>query len=778
MIKSRSNKLWLLPEEDPSEDLKAFCNNELVAQVLNARQVKTSSEALYYFGSHRPAFTDAHEIPQLEKAVARIEKAIKDQEKIVVYGDYDVDGTTSTALMITTLQTLGGNASFYIPNRFSEGYGLNSKAVVTIKSKQKANLLITCDCGITNIEEVKLAQSIGLDTIITDHHSLPEELPPAIAVLNPKLLSSHHPLHWLPGVGVVYKLAEVLLARAGLEQEIQPLLDLVALGMIADLAPLRAENRLLVQDGLKILNNTQRVGLKALLSECGYQADEEGIGFMLAPRINAAGRLNDANLAVNLFLAQNLGEAQILAKTLSEQNKSRQGLCDETYVQALEKIEKEIDLKNNKAILLADKRWHHGVVGIVASRLVEKFHLPVFLAVEEDDETIKGSARGISSLDLFVEMSKHGHLFKRFGGHKAAAGFSLSKNNWQIFREALQDELQKTLKPKDLQATLGIDAAISFKDLDFAQLEPVWNLAPFGMGFSKPIFTLQQEAEIVDLMPLGKDAEHTKLILRQNQKNLEAVQWRIAPQEFSEAKKIGKIKIAFSPNKRTFNGNTFLQLEIKDWIIEKTNQIEIKAPQILDYRFEKQSIEKIQEFCSPNSLIFAEGESLKQLESLKQFENLKANFIDRTNNSPMACKQLIFWSLPIQTEIIQKLVSKYSPQEIIIFGLNLKKEINLKDFLKQFLNLIKKEIKPQENVCFKLSSLGSLLEAREKTCLAALNLLQESGILSFKFSGEEVKIMLFNSPNKVQLNVQSLQSSLLEEQELKHKLLNLQCYKI
>ncbi len=771
-VESHKKKLWIVNQKEPSEALRDFCTHDLIARFLAAREVSTLEEAYYYYGSKRPAFSSAHEIPQMSQAAERIEIAIKNSEKIVVYGDYDVDGTTSTALLVDVLKLLGANVQFYIPNRFTEGYGLNSKAVLQIKSQLKANLLVTCDCGITNFEEVKLANSFGLDVIVTDHHSLPENLPPAVAVINPKLMSPVHPLYWLPGVGVVYKLSEILLHKFGLEEHIPAMLDLVALGMIADLAPLRAENRLLVVDGLKVLNTTSRVGLQALLKECGYKADEEGVGFAMAPRINAAGRLNDGAEAVKLFLAAEELEAQAMARSLSSQNSARQDLCDSTFLQAIERIESELDLKKQRAIMLADKRWHHGVVGIVASRLVEKYNLPVFLAVEEDGK-VKGSARGISSIDLFEEMNKHGHLFSKFGGHKAAAGYSLEVDKWKVFQEAFCEEISTKLTEEDFQATLSIDVEVDAREMSLGSLAPVWKLAPFGMGFAKPVLTLTEPAEVVDVIGLGKNKEHTKVMLRAGGKLLESVSWRTTPDEFAQAKRNGEMKVAFTPIKKQFAGKTFLQLELKDWMVESTS-IEVSVPseiqaEVLDLRESEDCHSVLLKFCSDaeSSVIFAEGKSLKELEEI----GLKQPCLSRGQKLKVKSGNLVFWTMPTNLPFIKGLIQECNPRKIILVGRNLKREFQVKSFLKDTLSFLRSFQKYEFQIT--LPEIASALESREETCHEALKLLGETGILSFKIIGETVNINLFNSPSKVKLDTYSLQSKLQEEERTQKRLLQI-----
>ncbi|MDX1920738.1 MAG: single-stranded-DNA-specific exonuclease RecJ [Candidatus Caenarcaniphilales bacterium] len=826
MKKSFFGKQWKTSSVEPSQDLINFCSNYTVANILAKRGIISVQEASYYVGSNPPIFSSPYEIPDLEKAIARIERAIDKQENIVIYGDYDVDGTTSTALLTNVLESLGAKVSFFIPNRFTDGYGLNTKAVVQIKSQRKATLLITCDCGITNFDEIKLAQSLGLDVIVTDHHSLPEILPPAVAVLNPKLLPDKHPLHWLPGVGVAYKLAEALLVKDGQPEAVHELLDLVALGMIADLAPLKAENRLLVIDGLKVLNNTTRPGLQALLLECGYQSDEEGVGFAIAPRINAAGRLQDASDAVKLFLSKDKSEALMIAKQLSSQNSSRQQLCDEIFKEAIEKIEKEVNLETERGILLCSSKWHHGVVGIVASRLVEKYHVPVFLGVEEDGK-VKGSARGISSIDLFEEMNKNAELFSKFGGHKAAAGFSMTLENWQIFKQRFLQQLLVGLSSKDLEPVLEIDSEIDISNLNLQSLEAVWKMAPFGFGYPKPIFSTKEDFEIQEIKGLGKNNEHTKLLLKNGDQVLETIQWRVTPDVFQEAKEQGRIKIAFTASKRSFNGRTYLQMELKDWISVSDNpnyllkNSKVRDSQSLYQQQEslteqskslseslpegtlaEQPIEsfvakadlnktnapieelaitsnvdlrnknpKIEEIISDNlsCVIFAEGQNLKQIQN----ENLSATCFYRLDKLKQTYDSLVMFSIPLQKSLIRKAVLASGATKVIWIGNNLQETHDPKSFLKKLISHLReqKTQNQSEKLELSLDELASNLESLEETCLEGLRILEQSGMLTFKLEASKVTILLSGTPQKVRLDTENLKKQLESENQIKHKLL-------
>jgi len=554
-MKSHLRKRWHKPLNRPSQELCEFCGDELIADILVNHGIHTIAQAKYYLPECEVAETEATEIPGLEKACQLITSAISQQQKITIYGDYDVDGTTSTALLHKALEELKAQElDYYIPHRFREGYGLNPQTVRNLRERG-TDLLITCDCGITNIDEIQLANELGMKVIVTDHHSLPDKLPPAEAVLNPKQLASDHPLHWLPGVGVVYKLAQKLIGVASAEK----LLDFVALGMIADLAPLRAENRLLTRRGLKVLARTRRVGLRALLRENNCSLDEEAVGFAIAPRINAAGRLAEALDAVKLFLTEDETLASTLSKQLSSQNQQRQKLCQDIYDEAVNEIENNYDVTQERVLMIAKEGWHHGVVGIVASRLVEKYNLPVFMGVL-DNQQVKGSARGIKALDLFEEMNSQAELFERFGGHKMAAGFSMTEQNWQKFHQQLKDTLKDKLKPDDLQATLSLSAVLSTDQMKADNLKKIFRLAPFGFGFPKPVFSLIDGAEFVRAQPIGRQGLHHKIWLRlMNGQIIETILWR----HNYELNLISGQKIwpAFVVSER----DGALQFELRDW---------------------------------------------------------------------------------------------------------------------------------------------------------------------------------------------------------------------
>ncbi len=572
-----------LQQDYPQEILELFGSDTLIARLLANRSVLSAKEALYYKGDLDLAETDPLEIPEMDKAFERIERAIAKREKILIYGDYDVDGTSSVALLSRAFQMIGVQTRYYIPNRHSEGYGLNKTAIYRIRD-EGAQLLISCDCGISNYEEVKYASELGLDVIVTDHHSLPQIAPPSIANCNPKTLSPDHPLHHLPGVGVAYKLAALLLkhyAGADAEALSYSLLDLVALGMIADMAALRAENRLLVRKGLSVLSRTSKPGLQALLKLAGaLQANTEHIGFAMAPRINAAGRLSDANKAVELMLTEDSARAADLASELDRENRSRQELCEQHFEEALDLIAAETNLAEDACIVLAKEGWHHGVIGIVASRILDKFHLPVFIMAIEGSQA-RGSVRSvdIDDLDIFREMQAlqaEKQIFSKFGGHRAAAGFSVEAHKIPELKASLKAHFKARLKGFELAKTYHLDSAVFLGELDFDFLQRIQELAPYGIANPSPLF-VAGPLKIRSWRLLGSERKHIKLFLSQestigsvkipvNNKIYTALLWQKAEEFLQFVADSNQEFIAlFTIRVSEYQGERSLELELKDW---------------------------------------------------------------------------------------------------------------------------------------------------------------------------------------------------------------------
>jgi single-stranded-DNA-specific exonuclease len=541
--------------------VEACGGSQLLAALLAKRGITDIAEVKSFLDPSIYVPTAAAALPDMPSAVARVRKAIEKEEHITVYGDYDVDGVTATAVMMDTLKSLGAKVDFHIPTR-SEGYGLNLKAVSVLASKHRTKLIITCDCGISNFSEINFARSLGVDTIIVDHHTMPDLMPPAAAILHPKLLDEQHPLYHLPGVGVAYKFAEGLLRDFGQEDRVLELQDFVTLGMIADMVPLVKENRYLVQTGMPRLMNSKRPGIQALLAQVGGREGTDVVGFGIAPRINAVGRLSDANSAVKLMLTTDTAEAAEIARQLETENLRRQELCEKIFFEADRKAAHQLEKAADRALAIYDQDWHHGVVGIVASRLVEKYHCPVFIGeLDAAAGIVKGSARGVNGIDLYEVLKANEHLAIKWGGHKMAAGFSVEAGKAEIFCRSIVDTCNRILGERPAVPQLDIDLKVKGDDLNLELAKEISRLAPFGIGNRKPMF-MTAALLCASTRPLGKEGKHNRVMLNSDNQQLEAVFWN-SGMEIPQPGQI--VDVAFTPEVNNFNGRERLQLVLADW---------------------------------------------------------------------------------------------------------------------------------------------------------------------------------------------------------------------
>jgi len=514
------------------------------------------------------------------KTVERLSLALERNEKVLIYGDYDVDGVTSTTLLYKVLIDLGLKAVAYIPHRQDEGYGLHSEAIERA-AKAGVRVIITVDCGVTAVSEVELAKARNIDVIITDHHEPYEVLPEAFAIINPKLENSGYPFRDLAGVGVAFKLAQALLKtlgkqEVGIQSEIK-LLDLVALGTIADLVPLVGENRILVHYGLRQMEETSHPGLEALLEECGLSnkpLKAGQIGFMVAPRINAAGRMDSARAGLELLLTEDPERANELARQLTKENQVRQETEKEILAEAISLLERE---PLPRVIVLSASHWHHGVIGIVASRLVERYYRPVFM-IAEDGEEAKGSARGIAGYPVLEQLSTQAALLTKFGGHRQAAGFSLPTKDIGKLREGLNKQalaFEETM----FQEVLRIDCQIALDAVSGDLLRQLEQMAPFGFGNPGPILACKG-IRLHSVNTVGKEQSHLKFRFG-SQGEQEGIAFRIG-ERLNELKGLLQLDAAFVLDWNTFRGREDVQLMIKDIQAEANwlNQSTLSNPSI------------------------------------------------------------------------------------------------------------------------------------------------------------------------------------------------------
>ncbi|NBJ16332.1 MAG: single-stranded-DNA-specific exonuclease RecJ [Dehalobacter sp. 4CP] len=558
------NNLWVLSQKTYSGEafLEKAGLSRSTLSILHNRGYSSRDSVLEFL---KPSLLDLHSpflFKDMEVILQRLAGARADQEKILIYGDYDADGVTGTALLYKGLTSLGYQVVVHIPSR-EEGYGLHSEAIEKA-SHNNVSLMITVDCGISAVQETAFAKTLDIDMIITDHHEPPDELPCAVGILNPKIADSGYPFPHLAGVGVAFKLLQALYARLGYSEAAfgteNDYLDLVALGTIADIVPLVGENRILVKNGLTVMENTRHSGIRAMLEECGLLGKKLKAGqisFIVAPRINAAGRMDTARLALNLLLEETYDDALEMARELSKENNQRQ-LTEKELLCDAERILAEDPIPN--VIVLSSPNWHHGVIGIVASRLVERYKRPVFLIAEEGD-TGKGSARGISDYHVLDELKKQADTLSKFGGHKQAAGFTLPVDQIPQLREGLNNsflELGIIFKER-----FQIDSIISWDELNLQLLEELEQMAPFGAGNPAPV--LRTDGLVVqNVSVVGKGREHLKMTLAAAKLKREAMAFKKG-QEFDLVKNIDMIDIIYNLELNSYGNVETIQAVIKDF---------------------------------------------------------------------------------------------------------------------------------------------------------------------------------------------------------------------
>ena len=538
------------------------------AQLLLNRGIKTAAEARAYLF---PTFDDLHspfQLADMGKTVERIHKAISRGEKICIYGDYDADGTTATALLLNTFRQMDVPANYFIPNRFGEGYGLSEDTIKKIHEKNEAKLLITVDCGINSVKEVELANQLGMDVIITDHHQPEAEQPPAHALISPKVPGNEYPCTELAGVGLAFKLAQALIDdRVFLES----LLDLVALGTVGDLASLTGENRVLSRLGLAELNKRERPGIHALCEAAGHKIDTPidgyAISFKLAPRVNAVGRMDTAHSAVEIFTTDSDDDATRFASELNQANQNRKNLERDIQDQALEMIEKEV-YDDTVGIVVASDKWDkkaQGVVGIVASRLKDTYYKPTFvLAVNGDEAT--GSGRCIEGMNLADSLVACTDLLVKHGGHAAAAGLTIKTKNIPKFKEAFNDYARQHLTEEALQPKLDLEFETHLSLLTLDTLKELEKFEPFGKDNPPPCFGMRR-AKVVEDSPttMGKQREHLRMYLTDGQIKLCAIEWGAADKLVTVKPPGTSLDLAFSAQINEWQGKSSVQIMLKDW---------------------------------------------------------------------------------------------------------------------------------------------------------------------------------------------------------------------
>jgi single-stranded-DNA-specific exonuclease len=552
---------WIFPGPVESAEVLRFSRDldlqRFAAELLVRRGLRSPADAEQFLEPMLKSLRDPFLLPQMDLAVKRIFAALDCGERIVLYGDYDVDGVTSLTMLSRVLQAFGGKPECFLPLRADEGYGLSTDGVARCVGSFDPQLLIALDCGTSSVAEIAALTAQGVDVIVLDHHECKEALPKCVALVNPKLGED---FHYLCSVGIVFKVAHALLKRRQIPGvDLRDYLDLVALGTVADLAPLKDENRILVKRGLIQLTQTRWTGLKALIdvSQLRFPPTPASIGFGLAPRLNAAGRLGTAQDALELLLTEDPARARTLAGNLDAQNRERRAVEDEVFQQAEIQLEEWFDAARDAAIVVGAPGWHPGVVGIVASRLQKRHHRPTLVIGFDESGMGKGSGRSIEGLSLVAALAHCGDFLERHGGHEMAAGLTLRESRFQAFREAFRAYARETLDAAQLEPRLHLDAELTLGEIDYRLLEQHESLQPFGMGNPQPLFcargvTLAGEPRVMK-------EKHLSLMLRQSGDEYRAVWFGAASEELPRL----PWDIAFNIERNEWQGSVSPQIHVR-----------------------------------------------------------------------------------------------------------------------------------------------------------------------------------------------------------------------
>jgi single-stranded-DNA-specific exonuclease len=567
-VSSAHPPIWVTVRQPPAQEVQRLASalgiSPSVASILITRGYDTPQLAREFLSATMEQQHDPFLFPDMDKAVHRLKQALDGGEKILIYGDYDVDGVTSTAMLMRWLKSLKADVTWHIPHRIHDDYGVNEKAV-RAAAREGVSLILTADCGITAVKEVVVANELGVDVIVTDHHEPSDTLPPAVAVINPKRHDTNYPFADLAGVGVAFKLATAYMRTFSPQHETglqRAFLDLVSLGTVADVMPLVGENRLIVREGLKLIPHTKKLGLRALLSTNslhGKPITAYHIGFVLGPRLNAAGRMDTARKAADLLLTIDEQEAAQLAQQLNQANRERQEEEKRIFEEAVKMVEGDGALP--PALVLGSPHWHRGIVGLVASRLVERFYRPTLL-IAFDGDVGKGSGRSIEAFHLLDALRRCSHHLEKCGGHRLAAGLAVKVDKFPVFREAFCQVAGELLSADDLRRRVTIDCELSGSDLTPRLVEELHQLEPFGSGNPQPTLCLRR-AEVVDKLCMGSEKQHLKLKVRSDGKVFDCVWWRHADRA-DGLEKGQAIDLCFTAEFNEWNGVRSVQLKVKD----------------------------------------------------------------------------------------------------------------------------------------------------------------------------------------------------------------------
>lgn len=563
-------KTWQIASGSPeaeAELVRSLRCSPIMARLLVNRGVQNSRDARAFLAPGLDQLSDPFLLPDADRAVDRIQRALTNHERICVHGDYDVDGVTSAALWTRLLEKLGADVRVHVPHRKRDGYDMRSKFIAQCEA-DGVQLVITTDCGTQRIDEVAQAAAAGIDVIVTDHHETGDRLPDAVAVVNPQRHDSRYPFRELAGVGVAYRLGEALIRRLGhsVASYRSAYADLAAVGTVADIMRLVGENRAIVQAGLEVLGSTRKPGLRALIQVARVRTEvinSRTVGYALGPRLNAVGRMDDARLALDLLLTRDRAEADTLAQSLEAANQQRQVEQSRIYLDAAAQAD-AVDIEATGCLVLASAGWHSGIVGIVANKLVERYHRPaVLISIDEATGVGHGSARSIRAFDMFRAVSACDGLLEEFGGHSHAAGLSIKQENIAAFRDRMSRLALEWLRPEDFVPVIDADAEVDAADVTTELLADVARMEPFGRGNEEPML-VSRGVTVADVLRIGKEGTHLKLrVTSRGMAPVDAVMW--GQGDLAEQIPAGmRYDLCYRPSLNHFNGRTSVQFVLED----------------------------------------------------------------------------------------------------------------------------------------------------------------------------------------------------------------------
>ncbi len=711
------------PLANPLTDL-----HPLVSQTLLQRGIRTPAAARAFLDPAAFSPSPAGELPGLVGIADRLVAAVRQGEPICVWGDFDVDGQTSTTILYSTLLALGADVVYHIPVRAQESHGVNLPRLTEI-IRDGARLILTCDTGIGAVEAVDYARSRGVEMLISDHHDLPEKLPQA-PITNPKLLPVSHPLATLSGAGVAYKLAEELLTRFP-PSALSPsdLLDLVALGLVADLALLTGDARYLVQRGLEALRRTRRLGIKTMFELAELNPDhltEEHIGFNLGPRLNALGRLGDANPAVELLTTSDPARARLLAVQLEGLNAQRQLLTDQVTRAAEAQLRADPSLLSFPVLVLAHPAWPGGVVGIAASRLVERYCRPTILLCTPLDEPARGSARSVEGVNITAAIAAQKDLLLGFGGHPMAAGLSLEADRIPEFRKRLAKTIEKMGGAAEREPTLQVNAWLDLAEADLGLAETLEQLAPFGPGNEKLVLASRGQ-DLRATTAIGRNKEHLKLEVADETGSVQTVLWWNGAGETPPG---GKFDLAYTVRPSDWRGVRQAQLEFVDFRLVEAKPIEVKEPrlEVVDYRQAEDGLALLKSLPA-DTLVWVEGEDKKIVAG-----------VDRDGLVPSPT--LAVWTAPPALEVFTAAIERVCPQKLILFAVPPSSD-DARSFLERLTGLVKFALNRRGGRA-NFAGLAAATAQGESAVRLGLEWLAAKGQLVFEVDGEDLHLSVGN----------------------------------